>query len=52
MSGKHVIPKLLELGYIKSFEAVGVKPKKVNVVNEIKREDETKVENEIDTASQ
>jgi hypothetical protein len=33
MSGKHVIPKLLELGYIKSFEAEpAVKPKKRNVV--------------------
>ena len=25
MSGKHVIPKLLELGYIKSFEVPGEK---------------------------
>jgi hypothetical protein len=33
MSGKHVIPKLLELGYIKSFEAEpAAKPKKRNVV--------------------
>jgi hypothetical protein len=32
MSGKHVIPKLLELGYIKSFEEKpAAKPKKRNV---------------------
>ena len=37
MSGKHIIPKLLELGYIKSFEGVGEKPKKESAVVEEKK---------------
>jgi cell division protein FtsI/penicillin-binding protein 2 len=47
MSGKHVIPKLLELGYIKGFDAEEAKPKKKNDVKAekpaeiISNEDET-----------
>ncbi len=47
MSGKHIIPKLLELGYIKNFEVKEAKPEKTNDVkvkkpgNMISNEDET-----------
>jgi len=30
MSGKHIIPALVELGYIKGFDVVGEKPKRAD----------------------